>query len=330
MATTIRPFGGTLAEAEGILAVERATFNESPYQAAEIQALLTGGPQHAWLAVQGGTAGDRVLDAGTRGSCSGQGENVQDGNSIVGFVIAFPTCGERQWWEIDLLAVHPRWTGQGLANQLIEAAAAHGPSHARQARAVVATDNGASARAFSRSGFRRAPQAHKLLIYRPKGLAPRPTHGSTVTVRQVRGKAQQAAGAGGSGGWRAAPLLESHRRSGAETSGQLQVETPAPGELCSTATLLLAEEAGRPVGHAELVEVQTLLYRGIWIESLVAESQAARAALVRESVEQVKSQGLDELGAMVPERDWPLQEALVAAGFRSLGEFQWFTADLPL
>ena len=66
-ATTIRAFDGSLADAEGLLAVERATFDESPYSAEQVRAMLTEGSQRAWLALAAG--------------------------QIVGFVIAFPTYG---------------------------------------------------------------------------------------------------------------------------------------------------------------------------------------------------------------------------------------------
>jgi hypothetical protein len=36
------------------------------------------------------------------------------------------------------------------------------------------------------------------------------------------------------------------------------------------------------------------------------------------------------VGAMVPEDNWPLQQALLAGSFRSFGEFHWLVAELPL
>lgn len=102
--------------------------------------------------------------------------------------------------------------------------------------------------------------------------------------------------------------------------------TPEQGRL----TLLLAEQGDQPAGYAELIEVETLLYRGVWIESLVAPVSRVRTALLQEAVQWARAAGLDEVGAMVPERDWALQHALLASGFRSLGDFRWFSADLPL
>ncbi len=275
--TIVRPFNGSLADAEGLLAVERATFNETPYSPEQVQTLLSQGSQRAWLAVAGA--------------------------EVIGFVIAFLTTGLRgPCWEIDLLAVHPGWTGRGLATQLIRAAAAGGAHLARQTRGVVAADNLASARAFSRAGFQPDPEICLLLIDRIRGLPPRPQPTLGVTIRQATSMAEAA-----------------------DRLGDLEMAGDQPG-----LTLLLAEQQGRPAGYAELIEVQTLLYRGVWIESLVASSRAVREALLREAVNRAKAAGLDEIGAMVPQDDWPLQKALLAEGFRSLGEFRWFTARLPL
>lgn len=275
--TIVRPFNGSLAEAEGLLAVERATFNEAPYHPEQVQALLTEGPQRAWLAMAG--------------------------EEVIGFVVAFLTVGLRgPCWEIDLLAVHPDWAGRGLATRLIRAAAAYGARLARRTRGVVAAENQASARAFIRAGFRPAPEMCLLLIDRIQGLSPRPQIVPGVTVRQATGAAE------------AADRLDDRAAAGDHPD----------------LTLLLAEQQGRPAGYAELLEVQTLLYRGVWIESLVASSRAARGALLREAVNRAKAAGLDEIGAMVPHGDRPLQKALLAEGFRSLGAFRWLTAALPL
>jgi len=275
--TIVRPFDGSLADAKGLLAVERATFNETPYSPEQVQAWLARGPQRAWLAVAEG--------------------------QVVGFVIAFLTAGLRgPCWEIDLLAVHPDWRGHGLATRLVRAAAAYGPRLAHQARGVVAADNPASAQAFSRAGFRPAPELCLLLIDRVQETLPRFRSTPGIAVRPAADIAAAA-------GW----------------LGELPAEGTHPG-----LTLLLAEQRGRPAGYAELIEVQTLLYRGVWIESLVASARAARQALVQEAVNRARAAGLDEVGAVVSHRDRALQKALLAEGFRSLGEFRWFTASLPL
>jgi ribosomal protein S18 acetylase RimI-like enzyme len=274
----IRAFEGSLADAEGLLAVEKATFDEIPYTAQEIQAMLTGEAQRVWLAV-----GD---------------------DQVVGFVAAFLTSGLfGPSWEIDLLAVKPAWTGQGLGTRLIRKAAAQGMAVARRARAVVATDNAASARAFARVGFRRAGNCD-LLIYRPEHHTPRPWTALGVTIGEV---------------------------DSVEALVEWLPEGAAPRPAIGSATsLLLAEHQGQPSGYAELLAVQTLLYQGVWIESLAASNELVRLALIHETVNRAATAGLDEIGMMAPEQDLPLRQTLREAGFRSLGSFDWFVADLPL
>ena len=282
MRTIIRKFDGSIRDAEGLVAVEHATFNESPYTAEQVARMLSSGPQRAWLA----TAGPQVI----------------------GFVIAFPTVSLKgRRWEIDLLAVLPEWQGRGLATRLIRTAATSGMATrltgaAAEARAVVATDNAPSTRAFTRAGFRAQPDTCTLLIYRTVGLASVPGAGGDVRIREATDASEVAM-------WN--PDLPSV-------------------ELGSGLTLLRAEREGRPTGYAELIQVETLLYRGLWIESLVAPDSKSRKALVDEAVSQAVTSGLDEIGAMVPEEDWLLRDSLLARGFRSLGSFRWLVARLPL
>ena len=155
----IRPFDGSLDDAEGLLGVEKATFNESPYTAKQVQAMLGGDAQRAWLAI--------------------------GGDQVIGFIVAFVTKGLRgPRWEIDLLAVHPDWTRRGLATRLIGTAATHGACVAVKARAVVSTENSGSGRAFARAGFHRSNRC-ELLIFRPKDGIPRPWHALGVTIREA-------------------------------------------------------------------------------------------------------------------------------------------------
>ena len=296
---TIRPFNGSLADAEGLLAVERATFDESPYTVEDVQAMLVEGPQRAWLAVQ---------DEG-----------------VAGFAIGFPVTGlHGSWWEVDLLAVRPECRGRRLGHRLIEATLAHGAGVARKARALVANDNGASEQAFVRAGFRVTPGDRELLILRPVETARRnPTRwNGHVREASSRSEAMECLACLP----RAVPPAGfTPERWGDETGN-------GPG--AKGLTLLLAEqrpdlEPTRLAGCAELIEVQTLLYRGVWIESLRAASPGACGALVEQAVERVFEADLDEIGAVVHEEDWTLQRALRSAGFRSLGGFRWLVAEMP-
>jgi hypothetical protein len=223
---------------------------------------------------------------------------------VVGFVAAFLTSGLRgPSWEIDLLAVKPAWTGQGVGTWLIRKAAAQGMAVSRRARAVIATDNAASARAFARAGFRRAGNCD-LLICRPEISAPRPWTALGVTIGEVH--------------------------SVEALSEWLPTGVASLPSVGAGTTLLQAEHLGQASGYAELLEVQTLLYQGVWIESLAASNELVRAALIHSTVNRAVAAGLVEIGMMAPEQDLPLRQALREAGFRSLGSFDWFRADLPL
>ncbi len=272
----IRAFDGSFADAEGLLAVEQATFAECPYTAHQVQTMLQpgNGSQRAWLAVD---------SVGAHGRTPLQ-------ETVAGFCIAFP-IGSRQgtWWEIDLLAVHPDRQGRGLGRQLIQTAAAAGAGLAGRARAVVAAGNRRSVRAFARAGFQAEPEVCTLVIRRFDEQAPAPKPAPGVSVHEA---------------------TDTQNRPGS--------------------TRLLAEDHGRPAGHAELIEVETLLYCGIWIESLSAPSRAVRETLVYHAMSRAMASGLDEVSAMVPRQDQPLLHTLLAAGFRSLGAYHWFNADLPL
>jgi ribosomal protein S18 acetylase RimI-like enzyme len=289
MSVTIRPFDGSLEDAEGLLLVERATFDESPYPPAEVQAMLAEGQQHAWLA--------------------------RAGDEVVGFVVAFATQGlSGPCWEVDLLAVHPDWAGQGVATRLIRSASAYGAGVARRARAVVARENEGSAGAFMRAGFHPRPKAYELFIGRLEKLPLRPSVTAGVTVREATGPAEALP-------WR--PDLE--------TEYNLQPRpAPSTDSRLGTDWLWVAEVQGQPAGYLELIQVQTMLYRGIWIESLVARTTAARRALVNTAVNQAAGAGLDEIGAMVPNDQSALKDALRSAHLVSLGEFRWLVAELPL
>ncbi len=330
----IRAFDGSLADAKGLLAVEQATFDECPYTAEEVRTMLTAGscpmsrpegasqasvghasgglpapiqnpkslcrmllaakiqnrpgPQRAWLAIEG----DHAIPAGI-------GPPLRE--SVVGFVIAFPVSSlQGAWWEIDLLAVQPDRQGRGLGRQLIQAAAAGGEGLAHRSRAVVATGNRRSARAFARAGFQAEPTVCTLLIRRFGEQAPRPQAVPGVSVRE------------------AASAADGSPRSKAEWDvAGWPVSLPATGS--PGLALLLAEQHGRPAGYAELIEVETLLYRGIWIESLAASSRAVRETLVYHAMNRAMAAGLDEVSAMVPRQNQPLLHTLLAGGFRSSG-----------
>jgi len=298
---TIRPFNGTLADAEGLLAVEKATFDESPYTAEQVRGMLLDGKQLAWLAVAG--------------------------SYIAGFVLGFPVMGFRgSWWEMDLLAVHPEWRGYRLGRRLIETAMAYAAGVTQRARALVADDNSASEHSFLGAGFRVAPGGRELFIFRP-GETARPQRARwTGTVREAAGRVEVAYYMAGRFAQAVPAVALPDAWGSMDHSG---------GHCEKEPTFLLAEHepgwAERPqiAGYAELIEVQTLLYQGVWIESLQAASAGAREALVERAINRVCEARLDEIGVVVHEQDWAMQKTLRQAGCRSLGGFRWLVAEMP-
>jgi hypothetical protein len=171
-------------------------------------------------------------------------------------------------------------------------------------------ENAVSGRAFARAGFRRAGRC-ELLIFRPEDGLPRSWHALGVTIRQARDMDD---------------VRDCARRFGESLdSADLDVLSEQ-----GSWTLLVAESRAEMAGCAELSEVETLLYRGVWIESLVASRSAVRVALAHGALKYGVAAGLDEIGMMVPVADHALQVALKETGFRSLGQFDWFETELPL
>jgi ribosomal protein S18 acetylase RimI-like enzyme len=154
----IRPFDGTMRDAQGILAVEAATFGDCHYGAAYIVDLESDPQQHTWVAEQDGR--------------------------VVGFVSAFVThglAGDR--WEVDELAVEPEDQRRGWGTALIGRAIGCGMTHpGLTARALVAARNRASRRVFEKNGFSPAARVD-LLLYEVLGRVPRPRQPGLPKVR---------------------------------------------------------------------------------------------------------------------------------------------------
>jgi len=300
----IRPFDGSLRDAEGLIAVDRGTFAESPYNADQVIHLLTRGEQGAWLAIVEG--------------------------EVTGFVTAFPThtlYGRN--WEVDLVAVQPAFQRQGIATELIKAAMEGAGGHGLDmARAVVATDNPASKRAFTKAGFTPDETVCDLLLYEIRGFAPRSLDSGSVTVRDL--------------------ALSSEEAGAVLRLGQGL--TLRPDDVLALASrqaneILVAVRGEEIVGFAELLYVETLLYRGIWLESVVAQGadREVQAALISEAVERAKRKRLDEIGCLVPTqkrgmaegaerakkvKDHVLREGFVGRGFSIVNEYYIFRRDL--
>jgi len=300
----IRPFDGSRHDAEGLLAVERETFAESPYNVDEVIYLLSNGEQRAWLAIVEG--------------------------EVTGFVTAFPTCTlHGRNWEVDLVAVQPTAQRRGIATELIKAAVEGAGGHSLdKARAVVATDNPASQRAFTQAGFAPEETVFYLLLYKIQGFAPRPLDSGPVTIRDLALSTE-------------------------ESTTVLRLDeglTPRPDDVLALTSgksneILVAVREEEIVGFAELLYVETLLYRGIWLESLIAQGtdREIQAALISEAVERARRKRLDEIGCLVRTRkrgmaegtkraknvaNHRLRKALAAQGFKVVNEYYIFRRDL--
>ena len=300
----IRPFDGSRHDAEGLLAVEKETFTQSPYSADEVIYLLTNGGQRAWLA----------LDEG----------------KVTAFVMAFPTYTlHGRNWEVDLLAVQPAFQGHGIATELIKAAVKGAGGHSLDtARALAATDNPASQRAFTKAGFTPEETLCYLLLYEIRGFVPRPLNSGPVTVRDLALSIEEAAA-----------VLRLGEGLTLRPDNVVALASRKANEI------VVALRGGQIVGFAELLYVETLLYRGIWLESLIAPGadREIQAALISEAVERAKRKRLDEIGCLVRTRkrgmtedaeraqkveNHVLREALLGQGFRVVNEYYIFGRSL--
>ena len=294
--TLLRPFNGSLEDAQGILAIDRATFDDCPYPPERIVRLLTAGEQRAWVAEVDG--------------------------SVAGFVAAFPTRTlQAESWEVDVLAVHPQYKRQGIGTALIkQAVRGMALRHSSgQARAVVMVKNHASRRAFEAAGFQALPDTYHLMRCDVAGAAARPPVPGMETIRPLASEADAR------GILQLAPALP---RTAPEVTRLTDAETN---------TLLVAERNGSVSAFVELVKVQTLLYAGVWLETLVTPTLSAAcpelrrrvkgsrpdeaAPLIAAAVERARAEGLDEIGCLVASWDWRLRQAFVGQGFASTGEY---------
>ena len=126
---------------EQIVSVKQRVWPQEPARIGHIQSALTH-PQHAVVAAR------------------------WNGN-LVGFADGFLTrSAAGQWrWEVDLLAVAPKFQGRGLGTRLVAASLEAGARKGAQvARGLVGLDNLASQRVFVRCGFSIFPQELTLYV----------------------------------------------------------------------------------------------------------------------------------------------------------------------
>ena len=224
---------------------------------------------------------------------------------VVGFVSAFPTYTmQADGWEVDLLAVHPRHRRQGIGTALIEQVVRDASgSGAARARAVVALKNHASRRAFEVAGFQPLPETYYLMRCEVAGAAARTPVPGMEAVHPLTGESDAR------GVLRLSPGLP---RMASEVAHLANMRAN---------TLLVTRHDGCVSAFAELVQVQTLLYAGVWVEMLVASRQEEAALLVATAVERAKAEGGDEIGCLIAVQDWRLRQAFVGEGFTSVGKY---------
>jgi ribosomal protein S18 acetylase RimI-like enzyme len=286
----IRAFDGSRYDAEGIIAVDRATFGDCPYTAEEVLALESDPGQYAWVAEERG--------------------------QIVGFVSAFATCSlETSRWEVDELAVHPQSQGRGAGTALVTCAVERGIGFCTlaQARALVATDNHASARVFSKCGFVPVSTVH-LMVYSIEGREPCPRRD----------------------GWPAIRLAQPDDRFAIARLSQGNPARIAKMHSQPTITYLVAGPERKVKGYVELIHVRTLQYEGFWLESMAVLRTGHRAgdrrvvsALLDGAIEETKRhESLDEMGQLIPTEETSLYEAAVGAGLKDIGKYRIFVRDM--
>ena len=214
------------------------------------------------------------------------------GGITVGFCSCFETpSDEGSRLEIDLLGVMPEHRGHGLAAGLI----GYGVAEARQRgasrfRGVVAAQNLASQRAFQRAGLAPSPTPCTMLMYILQGNSP-------VSFLPA--------------GW------EWHvDKIGSVLRYTLHAPTPASPSF------------SRRVALAECLEVYTLSYHGLWLETIWAASSEVEQVMARAIVEHAKIQDMDEVGYLAPQAHPGTETdhaAFIREGYQNAGSYLRFT-----
>jgi len=230
------------------------------------------------------------------------------GRGYVGFVTAFETqslLGHRV--EIDLLAVHEAARGRGLGSSLVEAAVESWEhSGAHEARALVRLGNCASERAFERAGLQPSPHVVELLS-------------TSAPLEMPRNGLLQA---------RLANRADLERIVTLWPGAVRDRSALDPLTETSDAAVFVLRQGRRLVGFVELLEIHTVAYSGVWIESLVCrwDDPYVVGRLLAAADEWVAQRGLHLMGALVDMRREALRSVLIAFGFHSAGQYRFFTA----
>jgi ribosomal protein S18 acetylase RimI-like enzyme len=213
------------------------------------------------------------------------------GEQPVGFLscLETPTCHALRL-EIDMLGVRAEDRGRGIATDLIRMAMDEADGRGTHLfRGVVAQNNLASQGAFRRAGLRATAAPALLWVYEILGR-------EAVVFLPA--------------GW----------------TWHIEERQPRLHLAASLEVHRLLNERGELVARAVCLQVQTLSYRGFWIEELSAGTEAMGIVL-RAIVERAKILDLDQVGHLATGEDardhlhiWLRQ------GYRNLGPYFVFSA----
>ena len=227
---------------------------------------------------------------------------------VIGFCSCFETeAAPGKCLEIDMIGTLPEHQSRGVGTRLLE----YSLDEARQrcvtqARAVVALGNLGSQKAFGNAGLRPSSSPYDMLVYSVLGRVPVPF------LRP---------------GW-------SWHRS---AEGRFAPPDDYAGAKCSASgrhrNVHWIRTVASTVAMAEVVQVETLAYRGLWIENLLATSQGFLCTLARALVEEAKRLDLDEVGFLFERptaRSGNDEEYLTLAreGYQPVGTYRIYEARL--
>ena len=230
------------------------------------------------------------------------------GDRVLGFVASFETAtmaGHNL--EVDLLAVHPDAQAQGIGRRLLTRAGALSTAlGARRARGLVGASNPSSQKAFLKADYIPSRSVH-LLVCDPSERTASAGQRDLIGVSPLSQCEELR------------QLGLADRRTCLSADQMMSSLRPRRHEVC------VAKQNDALVGFCETLWVDTLLYKGIWIESLRARRHDRRITkeLVSHVMDEARAAGLDRVGVLVDQHTNGQVPLLEGLGFRGIGEYRW-------
>jgi ribosomal protein S18 acetylase RimI-like enzyme len=224
-----------------------------------------------------------------------------EGEEAVGFCSCIQTpLGEGGQLEIDILGVLSEHRCKGIGSALVAGGVHEAVARGvRRYRAVVAEDNLSSKRTFQSLGFTQIAVA-EMMVYQVRGRAPVEfLPPSWQWQIRCEGRCEKAA---------LSQAFDAHGL-GHEVHH-------------------MQDENGGPVAAAECLQVQTMAYKGFWVEGFEVLSHRATGYMARALAERAKELDVDEVGYLVPRQG--ADDALiplVAAGYENVGTYVVLCGD---